>query len=399
MDRQLKILHLEDNIADAEFTRHALVKGKIPHEIKVVESRNGFIDALATYAPDLILSDHSLPGFDSMEAFEIMNAKLPGTPFILVTGSVSEEFAVDSLKAGVDDYILKKNIIRLPSAIEKLFSKKQIQQEKEVIENLHTQLQVAYRQIEAKNREITDSINYAQKVQQATLPPIGFIRQFLPGSFVLYKPKDIVAGDFYWFDKHHEKVFFAAADCTGHGVPGALLSMVCGNALKSIVHELNIYDTGKILDKTRDLVLDTFAKAENDVKDGMDISLCSINTKTGEVWWSGANNPLWYIQNNELKEIKPHKQCIGKTDAPTSFPTHYLQLKSNDSLYLITDGFADQFGGPSGKKYKQKQLQQMLMQTNQYDLERQREILDKSFEDWKGDLEQVDDVTIVGIRF
>src|SRR5687767_10182087 len=129
----IKILHLEDNIADAEFTRHALVKGKIPHEIRVVENREGFVQALENYVPDLILSDHSLPGFDSMEAYEIMNQKLPGTPFILVTGSVSEEFAVDSLKAGVDDYILKRNIIRLPSSIENIFSKQKLQREKDII--------------------------------------------------------------------------------------------------------------------------------------------------------------------------------------------------------------------------------------------------------------------------
>lgn len=399
MDKQLKILHLEDNLDDVELTRYTLIKGNIPHTCMVVEDRQGFTEALDSFKPDLILSDHSLPGFNSLEAYIIASEKAPATPFIMLTGSVSEEFAVDSLKAGVNDYILKKNILRLPSAIENIFSRKKIQHEKEVMEGLHNKLKIAYSEIEAKNKEITDSINYAQKVQLATLPPLAFIRQTIPKTFVLYKPKDIVAGDFYWFEKVDEKIYFAAADCTGHGVPGAMLSMVCGNVLNRIVHENDIYETGKILDKTRDRVLETFAKAENDVKDGMDISLCCINQSTGDVYWSGANIPLWYVKNNELKEIKAHKQCIGYTDSPTSFPTHQLRLRPNDALYLVTDGFADQFGGPRGKKYKQKQLQEALLATHNYALDDQKNYLVNSFNRWKGDLEQVDDVTVIGIRF
>ncbi len=224
----------------------------------------------------------------------------------------------------------------------------------------------------------------------------------------MYKPKDIVAGDFYWLhtiqleNENHQIsnsiILIAAADSTGHGVPGAMVSVVCSNALNRAVNEFNLIDTGKILDKTRELVLETFSKSDEEIKDGMDISLLSINKQTGKICWSGANNPLWYIQNNKLIEIKPDKQSIGKTDDEKPFTTHVIELNKGDVFYLMTDGYADQFGGEKGKKYKHKQLQENLLMANNLSLEDQKEKLTFSFEDWKNNLEQVDDVTIIGIR-
>jgi serine phosphatase RsbU (regulator of sigma subunit) len=276
--------------------------------------------------------------------------------------------------------------------------------------------------LEEKNQEITDSITYAKRLQEAILPPLNLIREQFPQSFVLYKPKDIVAGDFYWthtvssIEKTESSmqnketitlpsddcILIAAADSTGHGVPGAMVSVVCSNALNRTVNEFGITEPGKILDKTRELVLDTFSKSESEVKDGMDISLISISktndSKVKNIKWSGANNPLWYIQNNELKQIKAHKQAIGKTDNPTPFPTYEIELKKGNTIYLITDGFADQFGGKNGKKFKHKQLQSLLLATQHKPMEEQQSELEKVFESWKGPLDQVDDITIIGIR-
>lgn len=258
--------------------------------------------------------------------------------------------------------------------------------------------------VEEQNKNITDSIKYAQRIQHAILPPVSLVQKYLPNSFILYKPKDIVAGDFYWIHGIQNtkgevtQIIIAAADCTGHGVPGAMVSVVCSNALNRTVNEFFIYEPGKILDKTRELVLATFAQSESDVKDGMDISLCRIDLETNKVSWSGANNPLWYFKDNELKEIHGHKQSIGKTENPSPFPTHILDLNQGDKLYLITDGYADQFGGIKGKKFKYKQLEEILIANNHLELQQQSKILNKTFENWKGDLEQVDDVTIIGIR-
>ncbi len=256
--------------------------------------------------------------------------------------------------------------------------------------------------IEEKNKDILDSITYAKRLQDAILPPLSLIKQYLPESFVLYKPKDIVAGDFYWMEQTESALLIAAADCTGHGVPGALVSVVCSNALNRTVKEFKITEPGKILDKVRGLVLETFEKSESNVQDGMDISLVAISRKasvdSAEIQWSGAFNSLWYVQNGEMKELPADKQPIGKTDKPLPFNTHNLKLAKSDTLYLFTDGYADQFGGPKGKKFKYKQLSDKLTVISDKPMEEQRQILDKTLEDWKGNLEQVDDVLIIGIK-
>jgi serine phosphatase RsbU (regulator of sigma subunit) len=257
--------------------------------------------------------------------------------------------------------------------------------------------------VQEKQKEIIDSITYARRIQEAILPPQSYWLKNLPHSFVLYKPKDIVAGDFYWIERiitqqGKDLVFFAAADCTGHGVPGAMVSVVCNNALNRSLLEFKLTDTGKILDKTRELVIATFGKSDNEVKDGMDISLCRLDLVTSELQWSGANNPLWYVRNGELIEIKPDKQPIGNYDLQTPFTSHVLQLQKGDTLYIFTDGYADQFGGIKGKKFKYKQLEEKLLAIHGLEMPEQKKILEKTFEDWKHQLEQIDDVCVMGVK-
>ena len=266
----------------------------------------------------------------------------------------------------------------------------QLQEEKQNVESQKTL-------VEHKNKEITDSINYAERLQRAILPPVKELKEIWPESFLIYTPKDIVAGDFYWMQHFGDFTLIAAADCTGHGVPGALVSVVCSNALNRTVNEFGIKLPGPILDKVRELVLETFAKSESEVKDGMDISLASVNTKTGEVLWAGANNPLWYIQSGEFKEIKPDKQPIGKSSSPFPFHTQTIQLLAGDKLYLFTDGLPDQFGGPRGKKFMYKQFKELLAQTASLSMEEQSLKLKTSFDQWKGTIEQVDDVCVIGV--
>lgn len=252
--------------------------------------------------------------------------------------------------------------------------------------------------IETKQKEILDSITYAKQLQEAILPPLSHIKKFLPDSFIYYKPKDIVAGDFYWMEHKNNITFIAAADCTGHGVPGAMVSVVCSNALNRAVLEFNITDPGLILDKTRELVLETFAKSDADVKDGMDISLCTIDTNNNIIKWAGANNPLWYTNNHQIIEVTANKQPIGKSDNPVPFSSHTIQLNKGDSLFLFTDGFPDQFGGPKGKKFKYKQFQELLLSNISLDNQQFANKIDSVFTKWKGNLEQVDDVCVIGIR-
>jgi tetratricopeptide (TPR) repeat protein len=252
--------------------------------------------------------------------------------------------------------------------------------------------------VEEKNREITDSINYAKRLQEAILPAPSFVNSFVPNNFILYKPKDIVAGDFYWAEYHQDKFFIAAADSTGHGVPGAMVSVVCSNALNRAVMEFNLTDPGKILDKTRDLVIETFDKSNENVKDGMDISLLCIDQITKEITWAGANNALWYFQNGEIKEIKANKQSIGKSENANSFTTHVIESIPESTFYLFTDGYADQFGGPKGKKFKYRPFQELLISVQSNPLKDQQIKLDETIELWRGNIEQVDDICIVAVQ-
>ena len=255
-------------------------------------------------------------------------------------------------------------------------------------------------QVDEKNQEITDSINYAKRIQGAILPSDQLIKELLPESFVLYLPKDIVAGDFYWMEKIGGKVLFAVADCTGHGVPGAMVSVVCNNALNRAVREYGLYVPNQILNKTRSIVIEEFAKATEEIKDGMDISLCALDIETGALEWAGANNPLWVIKKDteEIFEIKPNKEPIGKYDHKTDFVNHEVSLNQGDTIYLFTDGYADQFGGEKGKKLKSKSFKKILLSIQNKPLNQQGKDLSSEFNNWKGAIEQIDDVCVIGVR-
>ncbi|MBL4669932.1 MAG: SpoIIE family protein phosphatase [Flavobacteriales bacterium] len=273
------------------------------------------------------------------------------------------------------------------------------------VKKLNRRIQSQKMMLEQKNTEITDSINYAKRIQAAILPDMSLFKKSLPNSFILYKPKDIVAGDFYWMksvgptNKHdNSTVLYAAADCTGHGVPGAMVSVVCSNALNQSVKELQTNNPAEILDFTRILVKENLKSEDENVKDGMDIALCFINFKTMEINFSGANNPLYIIRNNELIEIKGDKQPVGKYFKEKTFNNHSYQLQKKDMVYTFTDGYADQFGGPKGKKFMYRQFKQLLTNIATKPIETQHEILNQTFENWRGDLEQIDDICIIGVR-
>ena len=268
--------------------------------------------------------------------------------------------------------------------------------------------------VEEKNREITDSINYAKRLQQAILPPMDQFKRNLEDSFVMFKPKDVVSGDFYWMEVVDDQILFAVGDCTGHGVPGALVSVVCSNALNSATKEFRLTDPAKILEKTKELVVETFERSGKNVRDGMDVSLCAYDPKAKTLKWAGANNPIWIVTDKELKEadrvteneskdlvlndVKASKQPIGKYDSPEPFRQWEFQLKTGDLVYLLSDGFVDQFGGERSKKYKALKLKKFLMRISKERMNRQREMLTTEFDKWRGDLEQIDDVCIMGLR-
>ncbi len=309
--------------------------------------------------------------------------------------------------------------------------KVEIESKNEALESANKEITLQKSLIEEKNKDITDSIKYAKRIQDSILPTAAVTQQHLPDHFIYYQPKDIVSGDFYWLKRLNSPgVLFAAADCTGHGVPGALVSVVGVNALNRCVNEFGLTQPAQILDKLTAIVESAFDQSGSEVRDGMDIALCSVSPrdKTAEVYpenahlmlqYSGANNPLYLVRadgekgvrmgntqlipsvqstTSLLYEIKGNKQPIGKHTNREPFTNYLIPLVPGDTIYLFSDGYADQFGGEKGKKFKYTNFKQLLLAIQGKPMEEQRQILQREFEQWKGDLEQVDDVCVIGVR-
>lgn len=252
--------------------------------------------------------------------------------------------------------------------------------------------------VEHKNEEIIDSINYALFIQQAILPPRNLIQSHFPDSFVYYQPKDIIAGDFYWFEQRGNVSWFAASDCTGHGVPGAMVSVLCINALNQLLLEKNCTEPGELLNHVREHIVKTFTKEGQAVKDGMDCSIACYNHDTQELCWTGANNPLWLIRDGECIIYAADKQPVGKFDGEFPFTTNRIPLQKGDLIILFTDGFPDQFGGPKQKKFKYAPLRELIIEHATLPMDELHDLLKTTFNDWKGETEQTDDVCIMGMR-
>jgi serine phosphatase RsbU (regulator of sigma subunit) len=255
--------------------------------------------------------------------------------------------------------------------------------------------------VEEKQKEIIDSINYAKRIQQAVLTGVDVWSKISKENFILFKPKDIVSGDFYWaYNTPNNRSIFALADCTGHGVPGGFMSMLGNSFLNEIVVENKIFKADEILNKLRAKVINALEqKGGTQQKDGMDISLCVWNKIDNTLEFAGANNPLWLLRGKELLEYKADKMPIGTyLEIEIPFSSINIQLEKGDIIFLSTDGYADQFGGPKGKKYKYKPLIESLIKNSNLSMEEQKTSLEISFIQWKSSHEQVDDVSLIGIK-
>lgn len=278
-----------------------------------------------------------------------------------------------------------------------------LNQQKEQIESKNAALNEAYQQIELKNKDITDSIRYAKRIQDAIVPEMEFRQHFGANGFVLFKPKDIVSGDFYWMAAVSEElVLFAAVDCTGHGVPGAFMSLVCSNLLSQAVKEHGIIQPHLILNDVNQRLSQTLRQREDEsrVRDGMDIALCAWNKKAQQVYFSGAHNPLWLLRRGELHEYNADSIAVGYSDDENSgkFNEHQIKVEPGDRLYVFTDGFADQFGGDKGKKFKKSRLRDLIISMQNEPIQHHRAILDAQLQNWMQGHWQVDDVLILGVE-
>ncbi len=268
-------------------------------------------------------------------------------------------------------------------------------------------LEIKNLEIGKKNKDITDSIKYAQRIQRAILPSNEFVKNLLPEHFIIYIPKDIVSGDFYWIENKDNKVLFSAVDCTGHGVPGAFMSIVGRNLLNQAVNEYNITKPSEILNYLNNGVIETFKHSQGqddkngDVKDGMDLALCCLSDNFSKLEYAGAYNPMYLIRNNEVIHYKADVYPIGTPfgERLKSFTNVEVSLNKGDTIYIFSDGYVDQFGGgPSRKKFSSKRFRETLLEIQHLTMAEQKNKLIKIFEEWKGATNQLDDVLIIGIR-
>ena len=285
------------------------------------------------------------------------------------------------------------------------FAIEKAEKEAEIYRLKHIELKTAYDEVDKKNTEITDSINYAKNIQLALLPSNDYIDEILPERFILFKPKNIVSGDFYWINKIEDEIIIVAADCTGHGVPGAFMSMLGISFLNEIVNKNDITQPNFILDDLRKMIVESLNQSNKTISDGMDLALININNKTLKLEYAGAFNPLLIFRQNietkeyELIQIKADRMPVGKYMIEKPFENNLFQLQKNDTIYMFSDGYQDQFGGEKGMKFKSKRFKELLNDIQTKTMKEQKEILNKTIIEWQGDKEeQIDDIIIIGLK-
>ena len=418
----------------------------LPVAIHLFETGETSLDKFNQLKPEVVILDYYLNGksigaFDGLQVLDKIKLNFHKTNVIMLTSNNHIDTALKSFHFGAIDYVIKIDnyLEKIIEAISKIFMNKEIalqsemnakqdlelviaghtlaiqKEEKEkwadelVLANVHTaEMEQSKFDVENKNKNYIDSLNYAKRIQQAKLPKIEEIYASIPKSFILFKPKDIVSGDFYFFHRKDQSIFIAAADCTGHGVPGAFLSMIGSEKLEeAILISENISEVLMRLNKGIKTSLRQSEKFDS-TRDGMDIAICSLdfplNLNTGGriiLKYSGANRPLWIIRNGQkvVEEIKATKKAIGGyTEDDHHFEMHEIELQLGDSFYIFSDGYADSFGGKDGKKLMTKNFKEKLLSIQHLSMIDQEKYLNDFIENWKGELEQVDDILVMGVR-
>jgi serine phosphatase RsbU (regulator of sigma subunit) len=438
--KQIDIFIVDDNKVFGIALKGAIEVAFADREIKIHAFETGecCMKCFTQVLPELVILDYHLnsnspDAANGLEVLDRIKSNYKETSVIMLTSNDQIDIALKSFNHGASDYVVKtgNQFKKINDSIAQIFAKKELafqkeKKEKEVLELIIADKELEFQDekekrvaelhtitleraevekykliIEEKNKDITDSIIYAKRIQQAKLPKKEDIYAALPDSFVLYKPKAIVSGDFYFFHKTGQRIFIAAADCTGHGVPGAFLSMIGSEKLEEAVSAST--DTSDILKRLNKGIKASLRQSESydSTHDGMDIALCVVNTTNYTVKYAGANRPLWIIRNGQavVEEIKATKRAIGGyTLDEQHFDTHQVQLAKGDSFYIFSDGYADNFGGSAGKKLMTKRFKEILLSIQHMPMLKQEEYLEGFIETWKNGEEQVDDILVIGVR-
>jgi DNA-binding response OmpR family regulator len=343
---------------------------------------------------DLILLDVMMPGMDGFEVAASIK-KNPASneiPIIFITAKTDSESVVKGFEAGAVDYITKPFIhSELLTRVKNQLS----------IKKTNEQLVIYLNQIEERNKDIRDSIEYAKSIQNAVISTSKKNLQFLPEQFIIDLPKDILSGDFYWVCKAENKIIIAVMDCTGHGVPGALMSILGNTLLNETILSDKIVRPDKILESLRSKIIYALGQKKGDgfIRDGIEGSIISIDPETNTLQYSGSFNPMILIHDGKIHHIKGNRFPIGYYELDESFSLHEINIETNDMIYLFSDGFADQFGGPKERRFMLNNLKEVLLKNYKLSMALQKELLINELTGWKGKLDQTDDIMVFGIRF
>jgi CheY-like chemotaxis protein len=385
---KFKILLVDDTPENIDILNSAFLE----HTRFVALNGEKAIDTATNKQPDLILLDIMMPGMDGYETCSILKSK-PKTkhiPIIFITSKTDTDSVVKGFDAGAVDYVTKPfNIGELKSRVATQLS----------LKKSNDDIQKYLKDIEDKNRLITDSINYAKRLQFASLPNKNYLNKILDDFFILFLPKDIVSGDFYWIKKIDNKTIIIIADCTGHGVPGAFMSMFGTAFLNEIVNRDNISTPAVILNNLRNMIIKSLNQDDTDeVQDGMDVSIISIDENNYKMEFAGAKNHIFLIRDNEITKIKADSMPVSLYPNMNPFNNNEFDIKKGDIIYLMSDGYTDQFGGEKGKKLGVKKFKEIILKNTNMKMAEQKNIFHNYFNNWKKDEEQVDDVLLFGVR-
>ncbi|MBN2165111.1 MAG: response regulator [Marinilabiliaceae bacterium] len=383
------VLLVDDFPLNIEILKGALTRY---NNITASNGEEALKKAMGDNKPDLILLDVIMPGLNGYEVCNILkkNDQTKDIPIIFITAKTDQDSILKGFEAGAIDYILKPfNIMELKARVKNQLA----------IKIARDQNQRLLKRIENINKQMTDSIAYAQKIQTASMPRPDFLTKVLPDHFIFWRPKDIVSGDFYWAGTVESKIIVAVADCTGHGVPGAIMSMFGIAYLNEIVGRKGECKPSVIIDELRRIVINSLQQSEgSEVKDGMDISVVSIDYSTNKLEYAGAFNSMFFIRGGKLTVFQADHMPVSIGEIDKAFKNYEIDFVKGDCVYLFSDGFASQFGGPHDKKLMRKGFKQMILSRHNLNMAIQKQEFEDFFDQWMGDNDQVDDVLLMGIR-
>lgn len=411
-----KILIIDDEVAYLEIIVNIIEEIGVPSQILQAFNGKSAFEIAKKESPDLIITDWEMGEISGIELIKLLKKEKStmNIPVIMCTGiMISSANLATSFNAGAVDFIRKpidkiELSARISSMLKLSKSYKKIIKQNNQLEQQNNEINKINIELNKQKQKVTDSIKYAQKIQNAILPSNEVMKEILPEHFIFNKPKDIISGDFYWIKKIDKSIIIAVADCTGHGVPGAFMSLLGITFLNEIFNKKEILKPNHILEELRKQVKRSLHQSTENkpdkseylsgINDGIDIALCVIDTELMTLDYSGANNPVYLIQNNQITELQPTENPIGIHFDEVAFKNKKIQLSKNESVYLFSDGFTDQFGGKNNLKFSQKRFKELILEISKKTILEQKDALESTFTEWKSDCKQIDDILVIGFK-